>query len=139
MKKLLKITAIILLIFTGISALAGGYGLIMDPSGKAVNIPLEYLRQTPFPDYLLPGIILFMAIGILSLIVAFTALRSFKNYPYFIILQGCILAGWILIQMMLIQTLHALHVVYGSVGIVLIIMGFMLRVQQREMQNAATV
>ena len=41
------------------------------------------------------GIILLFSIGFLSLVIAVLTIRKVKNYPRFIILQGCVLIGWL--------------------------------------------
>lgn len=53
--------------FIGLWAVAGGVGLVLDPSGASVGIPLEYLRNSPFQSYLVPGIVLFTVNGLGSL------------------------------------------------------------------------
>jgi hypothetical protein len=55
-----------LLSFLGISAIGGGGALIISPSGKLLGgLPLSILEQSPFDDFLVPGIILFLVLGIL--------------------------------------------------------------------------
>ena len=44
-----------LLLFQGVSGMAGGVGLVADASGSTLGIPLEWLKGSPFPDYLIPG------------------------------------------------------------------------------------
>ena len=69
MKKLTFIFALILLMFNGISAIYGGWSLIKDPSGGLLQMPLENLHNSPFKDYLIPGIILFVFNGLFSLAI----------------------------------------------------------------------
>ena len=59
-----------LLLLLAINALYGGSSLILDPSGDRLGIPVGLLEGSPFPDYLLPGLILFWVLGILPLLVA---------------------------------------------------------------------
>jgi hypothetical protein len=57
---------IFLLAFLGISALGGGRALIISPSGKLLGgLPLSILKNSPFEDFLNPGIILFLVLGII--------------------------------------------------------------------------
>lgn len=76
MKQTLRIFAIILLFILAVSAFLGSWGLIVDPSGKAIQIPIEMLNGTLFNDYLIPGIILFFAIGVLSLLTAVLTIKK---------------------------------------------------------------
>ncbi|MBX2946201.1 MAG: hypothetical protein KF725_10230 [Cyclobacteriaceae bacterium] len=71
MIKTTRILIISLLLFNGISACFGGYRLISKPDGSGLDMPVSFLEHTPFSNYLIPGIVLFVANGLLSLVVAF--------------------------------------------------------------------
>lgn len=96
-----RVLAIVLLFFLGFWALLGGYQLMTNPTGESLQIPLDYLKDTPYEDYLIPGIILFLANGVSSLVIGFSALRKVKNYPFFIMVQGTILLFWLTAQLIL--------------------------------------
>jgi hypothetical protein len=53
-----------------------------------------------------------------------TLLLNLRNYHRFVLAQGVILVGWIVIQILLIQTIYFLHGILGAVGIALIILGW---------------
>ena len=55
----LRKLALILLIFLGITACVGGWGLMMNPSGEKVLLAPDLLKGTLFQDYFVPGIFLF--------------------------------------------------------------------------------
>jgi len=62
-----------LLAFLGLSAISGGGALIISPSGKLLGgLPLSILESSPFNNFLVPGIILFVVLGLIPclLIVA---------------------------------------------------------------------
>lgn len=128
----LRILALILLFFNAISATFGGTGLVLSPDGSLMRIPLEWLEPTPFKDYLIPGLILLSMNGILSFIIGLMVIFKKHGYQLFVILQGAILAGWIITQILLIDLFHWLHILYGSTGILLIINGFVLRSRLRS-------
>jgi len=73
------------------------------------------------------GIILFTANGLFSFVALAMLLFNRNNFPSFIIAQGIVLSGWLLVQMLIIQTVYFLHYVLGAVGILLIVSGAMLR------------
>ncbi|MCP1381094.1 hypothetical protein [Runella salmonicolor] len=123
MTKALRFTAIFLLLFNGIGALYGGGLLIIDPTGGKLQLPLSYLQHAPFKDYLIPGIVLFLGNGVLSCVVSLLTFTHHKRYAHFIVLQGGILTGWILIQVLMVQTVYQLHYVMGAVGLALIGIG----------------
>jgi hypothetical protein len=69
-----------LLLFLGASAVGGGFLLIVSPSGKAIGrLPLSLLAHSPFPNFLIPGIILSTILGVMPFLVAFALLRKPEN------------------------------------------------------------
>jgi len=127
MHHIFKIIAIILLLFNAISALFGGWSLMSDPSGETMDIPLRFLEHAPFENFRVPGVILFITNGVFSLLFAVMVLLKFMNYSWLVIFQGFILIGWLIIQIIMIRDFYGpLHVLYFSVGILLISTGWIL-------------
>lgn len=129
MKKNLRIVAIALLFFLGISALFGSYHLITDPTGKSLQMPLGLLKPTPFENYLVPGIILFLTNAIPALLIGFISIKKIEHYEYFIILQGGILFLWLTAELIInIDFYYPLaHVSYYIIAILLVGIGIKLR------------
>ncbi len=131
----MRIASIILLFITGLNALAAGYGFMADRSGRGVGISTGYLQTSPFADFLIPGIVLFGAIGICSVVVAIFALRKAGPYPDLIFMQGFIITGWILIQVLMVRDFNWMHLTVTVVGLLLIFFGRSLRGEQRRSTN----
>lgn len=127
MKKSLIILASILLLINAVGALYGGVNFILYPDGSSMHISIDLLYHTPFHNYLFPGIILAIANGLFSIIVFITILLKLRIVPWFIMSQGAILFGWITIQICMINILNIHHFVFGLIGIVLIITGWLLK------------
>ncbi|MFY9151858.1 MAG: hypothetical protein WAO52_07590 [Prolixibacteraceae bacterium] len=127
MKFVINILASVLLLFNGIGALLGGWILITHPDGSAMHLSLDLLKFTPFQDFLIPGIILFIVNGIFSMIAFRALIRKYKYAYWLILAQGVILSGWIVIQILLIRTIHPLHILLIVIGIALIFLGFICR------------
>ncbi len=53
----------VLQIFIGITAVMGGFGLVSDPSGTKMDVPLALLKNSPFTDYFIPGLVLLVVNG----------------------------------------------------------------------------
>lgn len=123
---ILRCFAVLLLLFNGAGALFGGWNLMMYTDGSTLQLSPKWLEHTPFENYFIPGIILFSANGLLSIFTVTSLFLNIKNHELLIAGQGMVLAGWILIQIILIRTFHVLHFILGSVGIALIIVGYLL-------------
>jgi hypothetical protein len=121
MKTILKVIAILLLFVNGSGAVYGGFQMITDPSGSKLQMPLSFLEFSPFEDYLIPGIILFIVNGIFSFVALATIFLETRKYPWFIILQGILLSGWIIIQLLFVRMFYApLHATFLVIGVCLV-------------------
>jgi hypothetical protein len=137
MKKTLKITCIIILFINGIGALWGGGGLIYDPSGTFMQMPLSFLEHTPFINYLIPGIILFIVNGLFSIFILLLIFRNHPLHMHFIIIQGILLAGWISVQIALIQIFYPpLHLPFLLMGVFLLFAGIILKKEYLKIISA---
>jgi len=105
-----------LLLVLGVSALVPGIELIIDPSGKLVQFPEGALEGSPFPNYLIPGFLLTIFIGLLSLTAWFALWKRPKSVflerinPFpkrhwawtLALMSGLGLMVWILVQMTIV-------------------------------------
>lgn len=87
-----------LIAFQGISGIAGGVGLVLDPSGRAIGLDPRWLDGSPFPDYLVPGAILMIVLGIVPLVVAIGVLRRREWAWLASLLVGIALIVWIVVE-----------------------------------------
>lgn len=132
MKTSFKILAGVLLLLIGLSAIYGGLNLMVYPNGTSLQLPLELLEHSPFKNYLVPGIILFIANGLLSLFVWVALISRLKKYPLYIFIQGNIVTGWIIIQLIMLQVVNVLNIIIGVTGLLLIFCGWILRYPTRD-------
>ena len=65
--KVARIVAITALVFLGVSAVVGAIPMLVHPSDEPWAMPQNVLQYSPFHSYLIPGIILLVANGFLSL------------------------------------------------------------------------
>lgn len=109
-----KWTRIVLLIVLGYEALgclAGGTLLAIRPEGSLMDMPVDMMHGT-FPDFLIPGIILF-GLGILNTI-AFRSVILRKQRDWFN--TGLALVGlyiWFVVEIIILRDLHWLHAMWG--------------------------
>ena len=129
MEKSTRKVAIALLFFNAFSAIFGGGGLILDPTGSSMQMPIELLEFSPFNNFLIPGIILFTVNGLFNLFVGILGVRKNTWFPSLTIACGLLLTAWITIQIVLIKDFFApAHLPYYLIGILMIFLGFKLRV-----------
>jgi hypothetical protein len=116
----------VLQIFVGLNAILGGFGLVSDPGGTKMNVPLELLKNSPFTNYLIPGLVLLIAIGVgnvLAGIVTFSRRRYAGNLAVFF---GAFLALYIVTEVWFIGLVNFLQPSYFVLGAIELILGFKL-------------
>jgi hypothetical protein len=123
MHKLNRLFAIVTLIFNGISGMVGGYALTTDPSGKSLQMPLYLLDGSPFHNFLVPGLVLLVFIGISSILISYFTIRRKRHYPKMLIGQGAIVWTWLIVEILVIGRLDTLQLVYAIVGLILFLCG----------------
>jgi hypothetical protein len=111
--------AITALVILGLGALAGGIALLVEPSGSVMGFDPELLAGSPFPDYLVPGLILAGLFGIGSLAVAALGLRRSRAAPFLAFAIGCAQMAWIVVQLAIIKEVSFLHPVFFVIGLVI--------------------
>jgi hypothetical protein len=123
-------TLIALHLFLGLNALIAGITFIIAPDGHLIQMPLSNLDRSPFSNFLVPGILLSIFVGILPILVAYGlwrrpnwrwagALNPLKDMHWS--WAGSIAVGaaaiiWIIIQIQWITfgVLHAIVIAWGS-------------------------
>lgn len=118
-----RIAAIVLMAALSVSAVIAGCLFMKDPSGHALGIAVDYIQYSPFTDFFVPGLVLLLVNGILPLFVISMALVRSRLYPTMILVQGVVLCGWIIVQVIMVHSVNMLHVICIGVGIALIAIG----------------
>mgnify|MGYP003575647261 CR=1 FL=1 len=124
MENIPRKTSIVFLVIVCLTALVGGAALMIDPTGGLMHMGVDRLHASPFPDYLIPGIFLFVVVGFGSLITII-ALAGRKSYaPTLVMLCGGVLMAWIAIQVAILGEINSFHAFYFTTGLFLVWLGF---------------
>jgi hypothetical protein len=124
--KVLSYSTGILLVLIGIGAAVVGVGLVIDPSGVRIGLPLELLNNSPFEDYFIPGFALFLINGIGSLLGALLAFIHNRFAGFATIILGIVMIIWITAQVIWIGWESVLQPIFLGVGLVELVLGFLL-------------
>ncbi len=88
----------ILLIILAVNAFGGGfYGM----SG-APDVPVEWLENTPFTSYFIPSLILFVAVGCVSLFAGILVFRRSQYSRLASFFAGMVTVIWLSVQVAII-------------------------------------
>ncbi len=104
-------------IFVGIGAIFGGMMAILYPEGPA-GMPVDALNNSPFKDYLIPGIILFTVIGLGNIFSAITLHHKSRFQGYISSVFGWALVIWIIVQCIMLNSIVHLHIIFFTIGLV---------------------
>jgi hypothetical protein len=121
--KELRIVAIAVLAFLGLSGVVGAIPMIAHPAGEPWGMPQGLLQHSPFRSYLIPGLILLGCNGLLSLWVLCLTVKKHSGYGWWIAVQGCILAGWLSVEIAMLRMVVWPHYLYGLLALALMISG----------------
>jgi hypothetical protein len=125
-RKVLSYGVAIFLTLVGFASIAQGMGLILQPDGTGSGLTLELLVDTPFKDYLIPGIGLFTVNGIGSLIGAFFVFKNHEFAGKITTLLGIAMIIWISTQVYWIGFASWLQPTFLFVGAAEMIIGYLL-------------
>ena len=67
------------LLFLSISGLAGGIGMLMDPTGASLSLPDDLLLDLPIDTYILPGLYLVLVYGVMALLHLYYVTESLQQ------------------------------------------------------------
>lgn len=101
--------------------------MISNPDGGILNLSQGLLDGTPFKNFLIPGLILTVIVGGINLIAVFYNILRHPNRYVWAMAGGIIISGWIIVQVLLIQTVYWLHYLYLGIGIIILLISYQLR------------
>jgi CDP-diglyceride synthetase len=120
-------TLLFFILFQGLSGLTGGIGLVLDPSGKSLQIPINWLDNSPFNDYLIPGLILLIVLGAFPIVTLYRLWFKMKWAWLSALVLGLALIIWIGVEILVVgyQSDPPLQLIYGLVGLIILALVFL--------------
>lgn len=112
-------------VFVGVGALLGGLAAIINPQGP-LGISVVVLKNSPFSDFLIPGIILFTIVGLGNVISALMFRIKTKYQGYISSVFSWALVIWIIVQCIMLNAVAFLHVLFFTIGLIEAILSMMI-------------
>ena len=112
-------------LFIGLTAIAGGLRLVANPSGT-LEFPLEWLNNTPFTTYIIPGLILLIVIGVSSVLAGIVTFLRSRYTGNIAVVLGAFLILYMIIEVWLIGLRTLLQPLYFILGVIELIIGLKL-------------
>ena len=136
--KIRPLSAWLLIIFVlilGLGATISGAMLFIKPNGDLMGMSTSLLKGSPFHNYVIPGIILFLFVGVFPFIVAMGLIITGWKGLHFLnpfpahhwawtgsITAGVILIIWIITETALLGNISVLQPVMAAWGIIIILL-----------------
>ena len=111
----------------GLGAIVSGAMLVAVPTGSLLRMSPDMLKDAPFDDFLLPGIILFLVIGVGQVVGGVLTLRRHRSAGYLGAALGIGLMIWIFVQVNMIGGRHILQYSYFMVGVIETALSFVIQ------------
>jgi hypothetical protein len=121
-EKFIRYTLGILLVIVALNAFGGGYyGM-----AGAKDIPIEWLKGSPFRNYFIPSVILFLFVGCSALIAAVAVFRRhiFARLAGFSC--GLIILVWIIAQITIIGYVSWMQPTTAIAGLLILVLTWQL-------------
>lgn len=120
MQGLARLVLLTVQIFVGITSTLGGAALalggVIDFSGTALAIPLDYLEGSPFTTFLVPGLALAILVGGTHLVAFAMLARRMRWAMIASATAGFAMLVWVFVQMMFIP-FSPLQAIYFGLGL----------------------
>jgi len=125
-------------VFIALGAGICGVLLILFPSGTLLGMSVEALKHSPFTDFLIPGIILFLVNGAGQVLAAVLTIRRHRLAGYAGAAFGIGLMIWIFVQVNMIGGNHILQYSYFAIGVLETAFSFLIQSYLSEAHSQAS-
>ncbi len=123
----MKIFLTLLTAFVTLTAIAGGMLLIMDQEGASLHLTTSMLNNTPFDDYLMPGILLISLVGGINGVALVSQLTKSSLIYRWTIAGAVVLIIWTIIQMLIFSGASWLQVLFLFIGVFMVLLTWQLK------------
>ena len=114
-------------LFIGLTAMIGGGLLVVWWRGTMLQLPLTLLERSPFTDFLLPGLMLYGAVGLHNLIAAFLVMKREPGAELVSFSAGSALLIWIGVETVMVGASQWLQLSYGALALLVVLDALWLR------------
>lgn len=134
MKRRLHVILGIILAFVALGAVPAGYLMITQPDGTGLGMNLDYLKDSPFRDFFIPGLFLFIINGLFNIAGAILCFAKNKHAAIVGLLLGILLTAWIVVQVYSTGLISFIQPLFFVIGFIEILLSFVL-IQQHKLSE----
>jgi hypothetical protein len=127
-EKLVRYALGILLLFVAINAFGGGYYGV----AGAENVPTEWLKNSPFQSYFIPGLFLFVVVGGTSLFAACVVFKRLSYARSTALVSGIVILVWLITQMAIIGYVSWMQPATAVTALLILLLAWLLPVNKSK-------
>ncbi len=107
----------VLQVFVGIGAFISGAAMLLNTDGSLLGLTTEMLKNTPFQNYLLPGLMLLAVNGICNIIASAFSFTNHQYAGFLGLVLGTTLLAWMGVQVYMVGFNHIFQPLFIGIGI----------------------
>ena len=111
-----------LTVLLGFGALSAFFGSVLAIWFNGAGVPLEYLAQSPFSSYVVPGLVLGVVVGGTQLAAAVTLLTNRRSALLLSAVAGFGMLIWIFVELAIIRQYSWFQTAYFTFGVLELIL-----------------
>lgn len=123
----MKTLLFLLLAFITVTSILSGLLMMSKPDGSILYLSLTILEGTPFKSFMVPGILLAIVVGGVSLVAVFLNIDRHPGRYNWAMASGIVTCAWIILQMLMISSIHWMHFAYLIAGGLIILASYQLK------------
>lgn len=113
-------------VFVALGALPAGMSMIIDPSGYGLDMSTQLLKDSPFRDFYIPGLILFIIHGLGNVAAFIWSFKSRREIGPTALGLGFLLLIWMVVQVYFLGLNHTLQLLFILIAIIELILAVIL-------------
>jgi len=126
MKNKLSIFLGVIQAFVAIGAIPAGFSMIFNSDGTELGMTIDFLQSSPFNDFFVPGLLLFIVNGLFNLVASILSFTRNKYSGILGLILGISLILWIVIQIYFITLFSFMQPMFFFIGIIEIIISLLI-------------
>ena len=123
----MKSMLFILISAVAIVSIITGLMLMSVPDGSLLHLTLDQLKGTPFKDFRVPGLIMFVSVGLTNLVAVFLNMTRHLQQYQWSLWGGIMLIAWTVAQDILTTGYYVVNIFFIVIGIMIVLMSVKLK------------
>ncbi|NCU03866.1 MAG: hypothetical protein GXC73_07755 [Chitinophagaceae bacterium] len=123
----MKTLLLVIVAFVAVTAIPCGIMMMIKPDGSLLQLDMQLIRHSTFPNYFVPGFALTFLAGGVNLVAVLQLFRKKQKALNWAIAGGLMIVAFEVVQILVIQTYSWFQTVYLLCGFFMILIALQLK------------